>query len=61
MARYRVKELSFIENKLVEEGKIIEFSGTPGDNLELVNDNAGAPGVEANGGFYQPQSAADLA
>ena len=61
MARYRVLTTSFIENKLVEEGTIIEYSGDAADNLQLVSNNVGRPGVEADGGFYQPQGASDLA
>lgn len=61
MSRYRVKVTSFIENKLIEPGTIIEYTGIPGDNLEAVGDDVGAPGVEAEGGFYQPSNASDLA
>ena len=61
MARYRVKTTSFICDKLVEEGTIIEYTGEAADNLELVGNDVGSPGVEADGGFYQPDSAADLA
>ena len=61
MARYRVKETSFIADKLVEEGTIIEYTGIPAANLELIDSDVGAPGVEADGGFYQPEDASDLA
>ena len=61
MARYRVLTESFIENKLVPVGTIIEYSGTPGDNLQLVDNTVGQPGTEADGGFYQGNNAADLA
>jgi len=61
MARVRVLTTSFIENKLCEEGTIMEYSGELADNLELVGNNVGSKGVEADGGFYQPTSAADLA
>lgn len=61
MARYRVLTTSFIANKLCEEGTIIEYTGEAGDNLQLVGNDVGKPGVEAEGGFYQPTGAADLA
>lgn len=37
MAQYKVLELSFIGNAMVQEGVIIEFDGEPGPNLELVD------------------------
>lgn len=37
MATYRVKERSFINNTIVEEGEIVEYSGRPGSNLEPVS------------------------
>ena len=61
MARYRVLTTSFIANKLCEKDTIVEYSGDAADNLELVDGSVGKPGVEADGGFYQPESAADLA
>ncbi len=37
MAKYRVKEKSFIGNVLVEAGVEIEFDGTPSANLEPID------------------------
>ncbi|MEN9709576.1 hypothetical protein [Caudoviricetes sp.] len=55
MAKYRVKERSFINNSIVEEGEIVEYSGRPGSNLEPlssddrtldpVSEEAGAAGA----------------
>lgn len=61
MARYRVKETSFIDNKLVEAGAEIEFTGEPGSNLELVEGKRNYQGEEAHGTVYPPESADDLA
>jgi hypothetical protein len=36
MAQYRVKERSFINNTIVEEGEIVEYAGRPGSNLEPI-------------------------
>lgn len=38
MAKYRVLEKSFINNRLVDEGTEIEFDGEAGPNLELVDE-----------------------
>jgi hypothetical protein len=37
MAKYRVKEKSFIGNILVEAGTEIEFDGAPSGNLEPID------------------------
>lgn len=37
MAQYKVLELSFIDNKIVQEGAVIEYDGEAGPNLELVD------------------------
>lgn len=49
MPRYRVLEKSFIDNKLVEEGEIVEYEGETGSNLELIEDSkpAGKKGGKA--------------
>lgn len=36
MARYKVKERSYINNRVVEAGEIIEFAGRSGKNLEKI-------------------------
>ena len=38
MPKYTVLAKSFIDNTLVEPGEVIEFSGKPGTNLELVKE-----------------------
>lgn len=40
MAQYLVVEKSFIDNRIVEEGATVEFSGEPGPNLQLVDAQA---------------------
>lgn len=35
--RVRVLEKSFINDRLVDEGEIIEFEGEPGSNLEVLD------------------------
>lgn len=36
MAKYRTLTKSFINNAIVEAGELVEYDGTPGSNLELV-------------------------
>lgn len=46
MAQYKVLQKSFINGSIVEEGAIVEFDGTPHENLEPVKKakkGAGAP------------------
>jgi len=38
MARYLVKELSFINGGLVQPGSVIEFDGEAGSHMELVEE-----------------------
>lgn len=38
MARYRVVELSYFNERLVEPGEEVEFTGIAGRNLELIGD-----------------------
>lgn len=47
MAKYRVLAISFINNALVQEGDVVEFDGTPGSALELIEDDK--PEVKAKG------------
>ena len=42
MAQYRVLKDSFIGNSLVKEGDVVDYDGTPGDNLEPVDKAAKA-------------------
>lgn len=45
MPKYRVLKKSFIDNRIVEEGEIIEFAGVPHtSNLEAI-DKAGEKAV----------------
>ncbi len=37
MARYKVKEKSFIDNRIVEAGEEIEHDGIPHNNLEPLD------------------------
>ena len=41
-ARYRVRELSYIDNRLVDAGEEVVYDGLPGSNLEPLNDAAEA-------------------
>lgn len=36
MAKYKVLVQSFINNKIVEAGEIVEYDGRPGTNLEPI-------------------------
>jgi hypothetical protein len=36
MPQYRVLQKSFIGNRIVDEGEIVDYDGEPSDNLELV-------------------------
>jgi hypothetical protein len=40
MAKFLVKEQSFIDNKVVEAGAEIEYDGFPGPNLEPIDPEA---------------------
>jgi hypothetical protein len=42
MPKYRVITMSFIDDKLIEEGAVIEFDGQPGFNLEPADEAAQA-------------------
>lgn len=37
MAKYRVLTTSFIDNKLVQEGEIVDYDGVPHDNMEPMD------------------------
>lgn len=47
MARYRVLERSFIDNRLVEPGEEVEYEGLPGHNLEPLDKAAKAAAAKA--------------
>jgi hypothetical protein len=36
MPQFRVLAKSFINNRIVEEGEVVEFDGEPGSNLEAI-------------------------
>jgi hypothetical protein len=57
MPKFRVLEKSFIDNSIAEEGKIVEYTGVPGANLEPVDDAAMALAAQAPQGI----NAGDLA
>jgi hypothetical protein len=49
MRKFRVLEKSYIVNRIVEEGEIVEYDGEPSANLELVDDKQEAKGVKKSG------------
>ncbi len=46
MARYKVLEKSFIDNKLYEAGEEVEYAGAPAANLEALDVDAKKAVVE---------------
>ena len=42
MAQYKVLERSFIDNRIYEEGAIVEYDGDAGPNLEVVGKSKGS-------------------
>ncbi len=60
MAQYRVKETSFINNKLVQAGDIVEYDGKPGKNLEPIKSGKGKKAeAEAETEGTQPETPAE--
>jgi hypothetical protein len=57
MPKFRVLEKSFIDNSIAEEGKIVEYDGVPGKNLEPVDAAGEKLAEKASDGV----NAADLA
>ena len=49
MAKYRVLKESFIDNKIVQPGDEIEFSGKAGKNLEAMKEPRKPAGENAPG------------
>jgi hypothetical protein len=47
MARFRVLERSFIDNRLVEVGEEVDYDGIPSANLEAVDKAAKAARAKA--------------
>ena len=47
MPQYRVLAKSYIGNRIVEEGEVVDFDGEPSDNLELVEAEKPAKGKKA--------------
>lgn len=41
MPQYKVLQKSYINNRIVEEGEIVEYDGKPGTNLELIKQKRG--------------------
>ena len=58
MARYRVKELSYIHDRLYEAGAEIEYDGQPGTNLEPI-DKAAETVVKKLGVSHSVEEALD--
>ena len=50
MARFQVLKQSFIDNRIVNEGDIIEHDGLPGDNLKPIDAPATALAADAADG-----------
>lgn len=50
MARYKVLATSYINNKLVHPGDVVEYKGKAGSNLELVKEKKEAPADPPQGG-----------
>lgn len=61
MARYLVLAKSFINNTLVEEGAVVEYTGDAGPNLELIKDEAPVSKKPKLGGKGNDDAATDLA
>jgi hypothetical protein len=40
MARYRANTRSYIGNRLIEAGEVVEYDGVPGTNLDPADDEA---------------------
>lgn len=51
MAQVRVLQKSFIGNRIVEEGEVVEYDGELSDNLELVKKGkkAAEPAADTSG------------
>ena len=61
MPQYRVKETSFINNKLVQEGDVVEYDGRPGKNLELIKGKAPkAPKADEPAADEKPEDETEL-
>ena len=54
MPKHLVKELSWIDNRLVQPGEVIEFDGVAGSNLEKV-----VPGKKRNSATDDPNDTND--
>jgi hypothetical protein len=50
MPKYKIKERSFIGNRLVEEGEEIEYQGKPGSSLHPLDEEAQQAVLKARGG-----------
>jgi hypothetical protein len=57
MPRYRVTELSFINNSLQQPGAEVDYDGPPGANLEALDKAAGAATKAVD---QVPKAVADL-
>lgn len=50
MPQYRVLQKSFIGNRIVEEGEVVDYDGEPSENLELIKQAKGKKAAEASEG-----------
>lgn len=60
MPQYRVLQTSFIGNRLVQEGDVIDFDGEPSDNLEPMDKAAKKAAAAANTPEAQAEAIARL-
>lgn len=60
MPQYRVLQTSFIGNRLVQEGDVIDFDGEPSDNLEPMDKAAKKAAAAANSPEAQAEALARL-
>lgn len=51
MPQYRVLQKSYVGNRIVEEGEVVEYDGEASDNLELIKP---AKGKKADAQAEQP-------
>ena len=47
MPQYRVLQKSYVGNRIVEEGEVVEYDGEASDNLELIEQPKQAKGKKS--------------
>lgn len=60
MAQYRVLQRSFIGNRLVDEGDVVDYEGEPSDNLECIDDAPSKKGKKPTPPDAPPPAGEDL-